>query len=153
VSADAAKRESVRHALGRLVSALSSGDTDFREQLVTDKQGRRVAIPALPKDSLHDMCRLAFRSGGQATLVVPTDEGSERVSLLLVNVSLNRLKVSASAGECDLPVGLETTVADLLKFLRPGSSVTISLGDSALLAEETAERQVSDAEAAGLVTA
>ncbi len=116
---------SLRTEFARQIATRCGLDRAFAELFpIRDALGRRVVVPTLETDPVHLALGLVQQAGGEGTLAVRR----ERTHDAPPSVVFLRFSFSAASGTQDdgVPVGSDCTIADLLKVLMPGSSITIS---------------------------
>lgn len=114
----------LRTEFARQIATQCGFDGDFAELFpIRDEMGRRVVVPTLETDSVHLAMSLVQQVGGEGTLAV------RRAGTKATPPSVAFLQFSFSAAartrDSGLPVSRDCTIADLLKVLIPGSSITI----------------------------
>lgn len=90
-------------------------------RLLTERNadGVPVVLAVLGEDRVVDVTQRVIRAGGRATLAVLEQfpEGGSRISIASISSS-------GAAGDHHVPMTGECSVADLLRVLTPGTSIT-----------------------------
>jgi hypothetical protein len=133
---DLSQHDHLRRSFGRMVSHRCAYDVDFANRLeARDADDRRVVVPVLGDDCLHTVSELVRRAGGDATLVVlqsgpeaPAEFKSVREAAIV------RLTITRADDETtNVPYGPSCTLADVLRVLVPGASITMRFATSEML--------------------
>ncbi|MDP8975812.1 MAG: hypothetical protein M3N28_05485 [Actinomycetota bacterium] len=120
---------SLRMQFARQVATTCAFDARFADLFsIRDVAGRRVVVPVLETDSIQLAVALIQQGGGEGTVAVRVQGKDEyRPSVVFLRFSILAISPMHRHGECDLPVGPDCTVADLLKVLLPGVSLTMRM--------------------------
>lgn len=118
-----------RNQLGLAISKLFTRDPDLGDSVsVRDSDGRRVIVAAIWSDTVHWVIEQVRQAGGVAlVVVVRKPEGESVARLAMARIAMHETEDPAG---CDLPVGPDCAMEDLLKVLMIGSSITITLSDA-----------------------
>lgn len=141
-------------AMGRFISAVSVHQPELVRTIPLDDQGRRVMVPALGTDSVHDVVRLICQAGGRGTVVVAIPTVGEDGAPNGFQIQTARVEASTRDSndvDCDVPVGPSCTIADVLAVLAPGGSLTFRADHSELTLQEPSTTAVGEID--GMVSA
>ena len=115
----------LRQLIGRMASL--SGPDDHLIKWAARAREDLFIVPVLPKDSLNESIAIIHDKGHRSGVLVTASSPQEKNQLVL-----RWITVESASGYDDgshLPTTPATTVGDLLRILRPGSSMTIRLGN------------------------
>lgn len=115
----------LRQLIGRMAS-LDGPDEHLLEW--ASRTGENLFIvPVLPNDGLNESIAVIHKNGRRSGVLVTAAAPQEGNHVVLRWVTVESAHSHDDSGH--LPTTPATTVGDLLRFLQPGSSMTIRLGN------------------------
>lgn len=129
-------KDSLRTQFAREVAARWAFDSAFADLFsIRDTDDRRVVVPVLDTDPVQLAVKLIQQAGREGTLAVLNQrKRSDEPSVVLLRLGIAATSVQS---DWDLPVSPDCTIADLLRVLLPGASLTMRMvdGDELRIAE------------------
>ena len=134
----------LRQLIGRMASL--SGPDDHLIEWASRAGEDLFIVPVLPNDGLNESISIIHSKGLRSGVLVTASSPQEKNQLVL-----RWITVESASGYDDgshLPTTPATTVGDLLRILRPGSSMTIRLGnDEFVFQPDASQQQITDKQA------
>lgn len=127
-------------ALERLIGRLASlsGPPPGLVAWARKRESELFVVPVLPTASLNESIR-AIRNWGHTTgALVTAQKSADEQGFQLAWLATEAVESHDAHGDSHLPTTQSTTVADLLRILEPGASVTLRLGDDELFLQPDA---------------
>ena len=121
-------------ALERLIGRLASlsGPPAGLVEWARDRGHELFIVPVLPSASLNESLRTIREWGHSAGALVTAQKSGGRRAFHLVWLAAEAVESDNADTGCGLPTTPSTTVADLLRILQPGASMTLRLGSDEL---------------------
>lgn len=131
----------LRQHIGRIASLV--GPDDQLAEWASKNGEELFIVPALPTDALNESIAIIHNRGYTAGVLATVSPHQEKDRLSLCWITFR--SVCDHEDSDHLPTSSTTTVGDLVKFLLPGSSMTIRLGmDELVFQPNTSRGQITD---------
>lgn len=134
-------------ALERLIGRLASlsGPPPGLVAWARERESELFVVPVLPSASLNESIRAIWNWGHTTGALVTARKSSGEEGFELAWLATEAVESHDAHASCHLPTTSSTTVADLLRILEPGASVTLRLGgDELFLQPDLSPVPVSD---------
>ena len=134
----------LRQLIGRMASL--SGPDDHLIEWASRAGEDLFIVPVLPNDGLNESISIIHSKGLRSGVLVTASSPQEKNQLVLRWITVE--SASSHDDGSHLPTTPATTVGDLLRILRPGSSMTIRLGnDEFVFQPDASQQQITDKQA------
>ena len=134
-------------ALERLIGRLASlaGPPPGLVAWASTRESELFVVPVLPGALLNESIKRIGDWGHTAGALVTARESAAEQGFRLVWLAAEAVESHGAPGDCHLPTTPSTTVADLLRILEPGASVTLRLGnDEVFLQPDATSEPIED---------